>query len=394
MHIPFAFGLVGPQGEDLPLQLDGEPAAAGTERVLSIKQPEERFAFVNVGAQPVPSLMRGFSAPAIVKYDYSEAELTQLMAHDSDAFNRWEAGQRLATTVLLRGIEAHRAGKTEEVPKTFVDAFGRVLANGPDDPAFAAEALALPPESYLAEQMDVVDPDAIHAARTGLRRALARALQSELTAAYRSLAVPGPYSPDAAAAGKRALRNTCLGYLMELEEPAIHALCTLQFDSADNMTDRMAALAALANSQAPEREAALERFYSQWQAEPLVVDKWLAVQATSRLPDTLERVQRLMRHPAFDLGNPNKVYALIRSFCANHARFHAADGSGYAFAADRVAELDPRNPQIAARIARAFDRWKKFDSARQAHARAALERIRGTPNLSKDVAEIVAKSLA
>ena len=376
------------------MQLDGEPAAAGTDRVLSVNQPEERFAFVNVSAQPVPSLMRGFSAPAIVKYDYTEAELTHLMAHDSDAFNRWEAGQRLATTVLLRGIDAHRAGKPQEVPAAFVDAFARVLADGPDDPAFAAEALALPPESYLAEQMDVVDPDAIHAARTELRRQLARALRSELVAAYRSLAVPGPYSPDAAAAGKRALRNTCLGYLMDLEESAIHALCTLQFDSADNMTDRMAALAALANSQAPEREAALERFYSQWKAEPLVVDKWLAVQATARLPDTLERVKRLMRHEAFDLGNPNKVYALIRSFCANHVRFHAADGSGYAFAADRVGELDPRNPQIAARIARAFDRWKKFDASRQAHARAALERIRGMPNLSKDVAEIVTKSLA
>jgi aminopeptidase N len=393
MHIPFALGLVGPEGEDLLLQLEGEPAAAGTERVLSLREPKERFAFVNVSARPVPSLMRGFSAPAIVKYDYTEAELTHLMAHDSDPFNRWEAGQRLATTVLLRGIDAHRAGKPQEVPAAFVEAFAHVLADGQEDPAFAAEALALPPESYLAEQMDVVDPEAIHAARTHLRRELARALRSELVAAYRSLAVPGPYSPDAAAAGKRALRNTCLGYLMELEEPAIHALCTLQFDTADNMTDRMAALAALANSQAPGREAALERFYSQWKAEPLVVDKWLAVQALSRLSDTLERVKRLMHHEAFDLGNPNKVYALIRSYCSNHARFHSADGAGYAFAADRVAELDSRNPQIAARIARAFDRWKRFDAGRQAHARAALERIRGMPNLSKDVAEIVAKSL-
>jgi aminopeptidase N len=181
---------------------------------------------------------------------------------------------------------------------------------------------------------------------------------------------------------------------MELEEPDLRALCARQFDAADNMTDRMAALAVLANSQAPEREPALERFYRDWKDEALVVDKWLAVQATSRLPDTLARVERLMRHEAFDIRNPNKVYALIRSFCANHLRFHAADGAGYAFAADRVLELEALNPQIAARITRAFDRWKKFDERRQAMARAALERIRAAPKLSKDVAEVVTKALA
>jgi aminopeptidase N len=206
--------------------------------------------------------------------------------------------------------------------------------------------------------------------------------------------VPGPYSPDAKSAGKRALRNLALGYLMELEEPDVRALCAKQFDAADNMTDRMAALAALANSQAPERDPALERFYADWKHEPLVVDKWLAVQATSRLPDTLERVKRLTKHEAFDVRNPNKVYALIRSFAANHVRFHAAHGAGYAFAADWVLELDRLNPQIAARIARAFDRWRKFDAGRQAHARAALERIRDAQGLSKDVAEVVTKALA
>ncbi len=181
---------------------------------------------------------------------------------------------------------------------------------------------------------------------------------------------------------------------MELESTDAYALCAEQFAAADNMTDRMAALAALANSPAPARDPALERFYADWKHEPLVVDKWLAVQATSRLPDTLARVERLMHHEAFDIRNPNKVYALIRAFCSNHVRFHAADGAGYAFAADRVLELDSLNPQIAARIARAFDRWKKFDAARQAHARAALERIRAKAGLSKDVAEVVTKALA
>ena len=394
MHIPLAVGLIGPDGRELALQLDGERASAGTDRVLSVRQPEERFVFLNVPAKPVPSLARRFSAPVILKFDYSEAELTHLMAHDADAFNRWEAGQRLATGILLRGIEAHRAGRPIEVPQAFIDDAARVLRDGPQDPAFAAEALALPSEIYLAEQLEVVDPDAIHAARNHLRRSLAAALRGELGAMYHSLAVPGPYSPDAKSAGRRALRNLGLGYLMDLEEPDVRALCQRQFETADNMTDRMAALAALANSAAPEREPALARFYADWKHEPLVVDKWLAVQATSRLPDTLERVKRLTGHEAFDPRNPNKVYALIRAFCSNHVRFHAADGAGYAFAADWILKLDPANPQIAARIARAFDRWRRFDAGRQAHARTALERVRGTAGLSKDVAEVVTKALA
>jgi len=394
LHIPLAVGLVGPDGKAVPLQLEGEAAPAGADRVLSVKQPEERFVFVNVPAKPVPSLARGFSAPAILNFGYTEAELTHLMAHDSDAFSRWEAGQRLATGILLRGVEAHRERRPVDAPRAFVDAFARVLRDGPQDPAFAAEALALPSETYLAEQMAVVDPDAIHAVRTHLRRELARALRGELAGMYHSLTVSGPYSPDARSAGRRSLRNLCLGYLMELEAPETRVLCAKQLDAADNMTDRMAALVALANSRSPEREPALERFYAEWKHEPLVVDKWLAVQATARLPDTLERVQRLTQHEAFDLRNPNKVYALIRSFCANHVRFHAAGGASYAFAADRIIELDPLNPQIAARIARAFDRWRKFDAGRQAHARAALERIRDTPGLSKDVAEVVTKTLA
>jgi aminopeptidase N len=394
MHIPLAVGLLDAAGHEIPLQLEGEAAPVGTDRVLSVRKPEERFTFVNVPEKPVPSLARRFSAPVILRFGYTEAELTQLMAHDADAFNRWEAGQRLATGILMRGIEAHQARRQTDVPRAFVDAFTRVLRDGPKDPAFAAEALVLPSETYLAEQMDVVDPDAIHAVRTALRRTLAGELRGELASAYRTQTVAAPYSPDAKSAGKRALRNLCLGYLMELEDAESRALCVTQFETADNMTDRMAALGALANSRAPEREPELERFYADWKHEPLVVDKWLAVQATSRLPDTLERVKRLTQHAAFDPRNPNKVYALIRSFCSNHVRFHAADGAGYAFAADWIIQLDPLNPQIAARIARAFDRWRKFDGGRQAHARAALARIRDTAGLSKDAAEVVSKALA
>jgi aminopeptidase N len=303
-------------------------------------------------------------------------------------------GQRLALAIILRGVEAIRGARPIEVPAAFIDAARRVLAGAALDPAFAAEALVLPSETYIAEQMEVVDPDAIHASRTELRQALARGLRGELAAAYRSFDTKGPYSPDAQSAGRRSLRNLALGLLMELEEGEITSLCLNQFDGADNMTDRMAALSALANSNAPQRERALEGFYTAWKHEPLVVDKWLGVQATSRRPDTLARVKALLGHAAFDLRNPNKVFALIRGFCANHVRFHAADGAGYAFAAERVMELDPLNPQIAARLARAFDRWRKFDAPRQAHARAALERIRDAAGLSKDVAEVVTKALA
>ncbi len=394
LHIPLSIGLVNAEGDDIPLRLDGEPAAGGTTRVLSVTKPEHRYVFLDVPEPPVPSLLRGFSAPVIVNYGYDEASLTHLMAHDSDSFNRWEAGQRLAADIILRAAAAVRSGVPADFPDGFVRAFERVLADAARDPAFAAEALALPGESYLAEQMEEVDPDALHAARNQLRGFVAQRLKGDLLLAYEAFAAAGPYSPDARSSGQRALRNLCLSYLMDLPDAAIRALCVRQLEQADNMTDAMAALSALANADCDDRERALERFYAKWRNEPLVMDKWLAVQAGSRLPDTLERVERLTRHPAFDLRNPNKVYSLIRSFGANHVRFHAADGGGYAFLAGQVIALDPLNPQIAARIARSFDRWRKFDARRQAQARAALERIRGTHGLSKDTLEVVTRSLA
>ena len=393
-HIPFAMGLVGADGADLPLQLEGEPAAVAGRRVFSLKQESERLVFINVAAPPAPSLLRDFSAPVILRYAYSEADLAHLMAHDADPFNRWEAGQRLAVQVLLKNIAAIKKNSMPSVPGALLLAFGKLLDEAARDPAFAAEALTLPSETYLAEQMEVVDPEAILAARVHLRRALAHALQEKLLATCRAQADSGPYSPDAKAAGRRALRNLALGYLMELELPDIRRRCVEQFERADNMTDAMAALSTLAQFDCAERAAALDAFHAKWQDEPLVVDKWLMVQSTSRLPATLAEVKRLCAHPAFDMRNPNKVYALIRGFCANPARFHSADGAGYAFGADKVIELDRLNPQVAARIARAFDRWRKFDEGRQAHACASLARIRDTSGLSRDVAEIVQRALA
>jgi len=375
-HVPLAVGLVGPAGEEL--------LPEGT-RVLSVCERDAQYLFEGVPAQPVPSLLRGFSAPVILKYDYSEAELVHLMARDRDAFNRWEARQRLATTLILE-----RAG---EPSRAFLDACARALETSAEDPAFAAEALAVPAESFLAEQLAEVDPDVLHAARTRLRRVIAEQLKGRLLEVYRANAVEGPYRPDAACAGRRALRNTALSLLMELETVDVRALCYEQYAQSDNMTESFAALGMLASCDCIEREKALESFYARWHDEALVVDKWLAVQATSRLPDTLARVRRLLGHPAFDLKVPNKVYALIRSFSANHVRFHAADGGGYAFLADQVIALNALNPQVAARMARGFDRWKKFDAARRAHARAQLERVRESDGLSRDVAEIVNKAL-
>jgi aminopeptidase N len=378
------FTLALSQSPELPFHIPVAVAVGGEERMLSLKERSQQFVFENLPERPVPSLLRRFSAPVILEYPYTEAELVQLMARDSDPFNRWEAGQRLATDVILK-----RGG---EPSPAFVDAARRVLAD--PDPAFAAEALALPSETFLAESMQVVDPDALHAARNALRRRLAEALKEELLAAYRANEVPGPYAPAPAAIGKRALRNAALGYLMELGTGDIVALCYEQFGQSNNMTEQFAALGCLANSEAKQREIALESFYERWRDEPLVVDKWLAVQAGSRLPATLARVKALLQHPAFDLKVPNKVYALIRTFAANHVRFHAADGGGYAFLADQVLALDRLNPQVAARMARGFDRWKRFDAGRQAHARAALERIRDAEGLSRDCAEIVTKALS
>ncbi|MFP5410292.1 MAG: aminopeptidase N, partial [Gammaproteobacteria bacterium] len=353
LHIPVALGLVLPDGSDAPLKLAGEAEAAGTTRVLSLTEPTQTFIFEDIAAAPVASLLRDFSAPVQLEFEQTDSELAHLMAHDSDAFNRWEAGQRLATRVLLAGIAAKslpplpqagegwgegNAPSEDWIPDAFVAACGRVLDAGLNgDPALAAEALNLPAEAVLAEAVvahgGTIDPEAIHSARVTLRRHLAARLRDKFEAVWTALAPSEAYAPDGAQVGQRALRNTCLGYLAEsdadyLKASVVPRLST-QLVSAGNMTDQIAALATLANLDLPEREAALADFYARWQNEALVIDKWFAVQATSRLPGTAARVRALMQHPAFDLKNPNRVYALIRGFCgANPRHFHAADGSG------------------------------------------------------------------
>ena len=374
------FTLTVKQSMSPPFHIPFLVKVAGKEQLLHVRKAEERFTFTGLKEKPVPSLLRRFSAPVILNYPYSEADLLHLLANDDDPFNRWEAGQRIAASIILND--------NGQPSPAFLQAMARVL-NDPDA-IFAAEVWNLPAETFLAEQLEVVDPDALHASRNALRKALASKLERELRAAYDRLEAKGPYSPDPASIGRRALRNTALGYLTELGDCAT---AYRQFQRADNMTDSQAALTALAQIDCPERNKALEDFYARWNKEPLVVDKWLQVQAGSRLPSTLETVKALLGHRAFDIKVPNKVYALIRTFAANHVRFHAADGSGYEFLADQVIAINRFNPQVAARMARGFDRWRKFDALRQAKARAALERIRDSDDLTRDVAEIVTKAL-
>ncbi len=408
-HIPIAMALLDPEGKPVPLRLDTEETATGNERVLALSATEQHFCFQDVAQPPIPSLLRGFSAPVKLDLPRDDATLAFLLAHETDAFNRWDAGQQLALNTLLRLIPRWQAGATLELDSTVIEAYRRALtdadprgdtdqytaANPITDPALVAQILTLPGESYLADQCASVDVDAIHAVRVFMHQHLAMALHDELLHTYSMCQNSGPYRFTPGDSARRALKNLCLSYLMEEQDTtASRTLCMTQFEQAGNMTDALGALSALVQQASPERETALHDFYVRWQHDAQVVDKWFALQAGSRLPDTLVRVQTLMHHPAFRLTNPNKVRALIGRFCmGNPVRFHAADGSGYAFLAQQVLALNSLNPQGAARLCGALSRWQRYDSERGAFMRAQLQRIRDHEGLSRDVFEIVDKSL-
>jgi aminopeptidase N len=401
-HIPAAIGLLDGRGQDMMLHADDPSSVAPTENgatcILELTELQQTFRFNHVAEKPVPSLLRNFSAPVVLEVEYTDEELAFLMANDSDAFNRWEAGQRLAMRRMLALSKAVQAGSpldsitTNEA--TVCETFRATLNNTLLDPAFRELALTLPSESIIAEQMEVVDPQAIHAVRQHLRRTLARALRDDWSAAYDANQTPGPYSPDARSAGKRSLKNLALSYLTELDDAAAHALAQEQYGSATNMTDRLSALSALVNSHAPGKEAALNKFFNDFAQEPLVIDKWFSLQAMARTAD-VNAIRTLMQHPAFTLKNPNRARSLVFSFCnGNPAKFHAVDGSGYMYWAEQVIALNAINPQVAARLARTLDRWRKYEPALQAKMHAALEKVASTKKLSKDVLEVVTKALA
>jgi aminopeptidase N len=296
--------------------------------------------------------------------------------------------------LLLQGVDEHLGGRPMRFPDYLAKAFGRVLSDAERDPAFAAEALALPPEVVIAEKLDAIDPEAVHMVRLAMRRFLAERLEADFRRSYDTFATRGPYRPDAASMGRRALRNLSLAYLVDLGGESARQLCLKQLSAADNMSDALAALTAIANCDCAERRTALDAFYEKWKDEPLVVDKWLGVEALSRLAGTVARVNELTAHPAFTLQNPNKVYALLGSFGVNQINFHAADGSGYDLMVDQSAALDAVNPQVASRMVRNFERYKRFEPKRSALMRAALEKVAATPGLSKETAEVVGKALA
>jgi len=391
MQIPVRMGLIGTNGAPIPLTLEGETVTGPLERVLSVSSALESFIFTGVEEEPVPSLFRGFSAPVTQVTDLTEAELIFLMAHDTDSFNRWDAAQQLFVTTILGMVSDIKGGTPLCLRETFVAAVKKTLTHPTLDKALIAQALTLPSETELGDRMVEIDVDGIHAAREFVANTLADTLEESWHAVYGACADDGPYLLDQEPMARRRLKNLCLAYLARVEKPAF---IFDAFTSATNMTDGLAALTVLAGIDATESDEAVGQFYASWKDDTLVLDKWFTAQALSHRPGTLERVSTLMGHPGFDIKNPNKVRSLIGAFCqANPWHFHRQDGKGYDLLADSVIALNTINPSIAARMASGFNRWKRYDTKRQALMKARLERIKTTENLANGVFEIVSKAL-
>ena len=397
-YIPLRIGLLDQQGNELVLQLDGQKSSKDvTDLVLPVTEASQEFVFENIMQKPIPSLLRSLSAPVRMEYPYSREELFFLMIHDSDGFNRWNASQLLAIDV----ISELQQSESTAVPVIIEDAFKGVLKNAVHDDtidqAMVAHLLALPTEGFLIEQAGIADVDAIHRVRESLANHLAVELKDLFAQIFNKTNLGEPYKADAPSIARRALKNVTLSYLVRTEDSDWLDTCYGQFNTASNMTDRAAALRQLVNSSCEKGQKlgvqALDTFYKQWQHEPLVVDQWFVIQATCQLSKTLNKVESLLSHEAFDMKNPNKVRSLIGAFCGqNHIGFHQQSGKGYEFLGDRILELDKLNSQIAARLLTPLTKWKKYDSNRQALMQAQLNRIKASADLSKDVYEIVEKS--
>ncbi len=393
MVIPLALGLVGRDGKDLPLILDGGPLERG---VLELTEASRSFVFTGIVEPPIPSVNRGFSAPIKLTLPIGSGDLRFLAAHDRDPFNRWQAVQTLAMSLLTANVTALRNGGAARGDDGLIAALGAILDDATLEPAFVALTLAPPSEPDIAREIGHdVDPDAIFAARKHLRAAIGGALGTALAATYRRMMTSGPYRPDAESAGRRALKNVCLMLLAASGEEAAIKLALAQYQDADNMTDRMAALDTLSLHDRSERAQVLGDFYTRYAGDPLIIDKWLSLQAAIPEAATLARVRALTTHPSFSMANPNRIRALIGSFAqVNHTQFNRLDGAGYNFIADVVLGLDPKNPQVAARLMGAFRSWRALEAKRRAQAEAALRRVAAAPALSRDVHDIVARTLA
>ena len=393
MVVPLSVGLVGKNGD---LTLEAADGPSPEHGVIVLDKPAQTFTFTGVAEKPVLSINRGFSAPIRLDAALTSDDLRVLAARDSDPFNRWQAVQTLATTLLTGNAKRLRAGQDPEADEGLLDALGAILADTSLEPAFIAEALHLPSESDIAREIgNDVDPDAIFRARTGLRALVGLHLNAELTATYRKMTTDAPYVPDAASSGRRSLKNICLDLLAATAETHAIRLAAFQHQTANNMTDRMAALATLNQHDVAERSSALEVFYQRYRDDPLTLDKWFMLEATAPHASTLARVRALTSHPAFSMSNPNRVRSLITVFAtANQTQFNRTDGAGYEFIADAVLALDGANPQVAARMLSAFRSWRMLEPDRRRLAEAALHRVAAQPKLSRDVSDIAQRTLA
>ncbi|MDP6435071.1 MAG: aminopeptidase N [Arenicellales bacterium] len=392
-HIPLTFALLGPEGDPVELhpvegriELVREREGASKSGVIHLCQTEEEFVFGGLKEEPLPSLLRGLSSPIRLHDDFEDAEHASLMAYDSDPFNRWEGGQKLALKAMVMAI----SDPTQNIGGAFINAVSALLKEPEDDPAFVAQLLTLPGEALLAEIQQVVDPEAVHRARQTLKTALVNKLYPQLLGHFEGLSGLSPDAIDAASVGKRQLRNLMLQYLCVGDNEEGLSLAVSQFEGAGNMTDRVAALSCLIHSNTPQRRVVLDQFRKDWADEPLVLDKWLSLQALSYREDTIDQVTLLMQDSHFTLKNPNRVRALVGTFSmGNHLRFHEPTGQGYRFLGEQVRQLDTLNPQIAARLATAFSRWRRYDQDRQEMMRGELDKIVSMPGLSRDLNEIV-----
>ncbi|SNB66412.1 aminopeptidase N [Arboricoccus pini] len=394
LHIPIRVGLVGRDGQALPLQLAGENAKGETARVLELTEERQSFTFVGLDAAPVPSILRGFSAPVRLRSDLTKDDLLHLLKHDEDAFNRWEAAQSLAAEAIVQAIRM--SPQRQPVPDAdLIQAYSRLLEGSIEqDHAFVARTLSLPGRSFIAQQLSVIDVDAMHRVFKTFQETIGRELEAPLLAAYRSMARIDDGSTRTAAMAARTLKNAALAYLVIGQPAKFEPLAVSQYRQSSMMTDRLSALRILAEIDGAAGASLLEDFYGRWQNEPLVVNKWFALQAGIEDYKSPERVEALMQHPAFTLANPNRVRALLGTFSmANLIGFHREDGAGYRLLADKVIELDSKNAQVAARLLTTFGRWRRFDLHRQQMMKSQLERILAVPGLSRDSYEIASKSL-
>lgn len=390
LHIPFDIELYDHEGKVIALQREGHPVP----NVLNLTQAEQTFVFDNVPCQPVPSLLREFSAPVKLEYKWSDQQLTFLMRHARNDFSRWDAAQSLLATYIKLNVARFQQQQPLSLPLHVADAFRAILLDDTIDPALAAEILTLPSQNEMAELFQTIDPQAIAAVHQALTRTLATELADEFLAVYNATKLEG-YRVDHADIGKRALRNICLHYLAFGDAQLADKLVSQQYHSADNMTDALAALAAAVGAQLPCRDALLAEYDEKWHQDGLVMDKWFILQATSPAQNALQNVRELLKHRSFSLGNPNRVRSLIGAFAgSNPAAFHAEDGSGYQFMVEMLTELNSRNPQVASRLIEPLIRLKRYDANRQALMRAALETLRALPNLSGDLYEKITKALA